>query len=61
MMTSDEEKETTTITLENCYGSTTITVNKTDMDMDEVIQDLVRPMLLAVGYHRDTVEEYLGC
>lgn len=50
----------TTITLENEHGTYTISVNKTDMTIYEVMGELVENVLLAAGYHTNTVNEVLG-
>jgi len=58
-MNNNEEKESTSITLQNCYGEYTIKINDTDMDISSVLINLVVPVLLAAGYHRNSVKEYI--
>lgn len=50
----------TTLTLENEHGTYTISVNKTDMPIYEVMDELVEKVLLAAGYHCNVVNEALG-
>lgn len=50
----------TTLTLENEYGTYTISVNKQDMSIDEVVDELVVKVLLAAGYHIEIINEVLG-
>lgn len=49
-----------TLTLENEYGTYTISINKQDMSIDEVVEELVEKVLLAAGYHINNVNEALG-
>lgn len=55
-----EQMPKTTLTLENEYGTYTISVNKTDMPIYEVMDELVEKVLLAAGYHINNVNEVLG-
>jgi hypothetical protein len=55
-----EIKETTKIQFTNCYGTYSIEMNDTDMDIDDVVINLVKPLLLAVGYHPNSVADALG-
>ncbi len=57
-MISDEANQTT-LTLTDSYGSYTITINKIDNTLGTVVQELVKPVLLAAGYHPDSVSDYL--
>jgi hypothetical protein len=50
----------TTITLVNSYGTYSITANKDDMGIGEVCADLLEPVLLAAGYHPESVKEWVG-
>lgn len=50
----------TTLTLENQYGKYTIEVNKTDLSIDQLFEELIDPMLHAMGYAQETIDEYLG-
>ena len=52
--------ETTKITLTTVYGTTTVEVNKTDLNMYDLIQEVIKPVLLASGYQPATVNEALG-
>ena len=49
----------TRISLETCYGASTIEVFKDDMTIEEVMQELVAPVLLASGYHPNSVHDYI--
>lgn len=50
----------TTLTLENEHGTYTISVNKTNMTIYEVMDELVENVLLAAGYHIEIINEVLG-
>ena len=51
----------TKITLEEDTGrSVTIVCPRGDLDMSEMVDDLLKPLLLAWGFHPDTVAEALG-
>jgi len=50
----------TTITVDTHYGYVSIGVEERDMDMDSLVNSLFRPLVLAMGYHPDTVNEYFG-
>lgn len=52
--------ETTKITLTTVYGTVTVEVNKTDLNMYDLIQEVIKPVLLASGYQPATVNEALG-
>ena len=48
------------ITLVTNYVEITIEQpNDDDLTIEEVTQELVRPLLLAAGYHPDSVEDYI--
>ncbi len=34
--------------------------NKADMTIDVLLDELIRPLLLSIGYHTELVDEYLG-
>lgn len=55
-----ENMPKTTLTLEDGYGTYTISVNKQDMSIDEVVEELVEKVLLAAGYHINSINEVLG-
>jgi len=52
--------DTTTMSLRDQYGECSITVNKGDLPIEDIITDVVRPLLLAAGYGEQNVDEYLG-
>ena len=49
----------TSITLSTQYGTYTISIGKEDMNMEDVMGELIRPLLLAAGYHSETISEYI--
>jgi len=53
-------KGTTTMILTDQYSSVSVTVNEDEMNMAQVINELIRPLLLADGYLTETVELFLG-
>lgn len=50
----------TKITVENCYGKYSVESDKDDMNMQEMLELLVRPALRCVGYSDKTIDEYLN-
>jgi len=52
--------DTTTMTLYGKYGKYSITVNRGDLTIGDILADVVRPLLLAAGYSEQNVDEYLG-
>lgn len=50
--------KTTTITLKNEHGEYSVTVPGVELDMERVVEGLVKPLLLAAGYHYETLEEF---
>ena len=46
----------TKITLETQYGSATIAVNQDDMNISDLWEQVIEPLLLAAGYHPETVK-----
>jgi hypothetical protein len=50
----------TRCTLETEDGVYSIEVPKYGLSMDDMVQDILKPLLLAAGYQPGTVEEYLG-
>ena len=46
----------TTITMKTEYGTSEIHVNKDDMNIDDVFEELIEPLLLAVGYSKQTID-----
>ena len=50
----------TSITFYSQYGEYSITVNKDDMNMEEIMGELVRPLLLAAGFQPENISEYIN-
>lgn len=46
----------TEITLVDRYGSVSVSTNKSDMTIDDVVEELVKPVLLAKGYSSELVK-----
>jgi len=55
----EEEQNMTSITIETSYSKITIEVDKEDMTMGELISDIIRPAILAIGYSEQTVNEWI--
>lgn len=49
----------TSLTLESSYGQYIVTVPRDDLLIGEIIDDLVRPILLASGYHEESINSYI--
>lgn len=50
----------TKVTIENEFGKYTVEVDKDDMNLSELLDQLVLPALLSVGYHRSTLDKYIN-
>jgi len=44
------------------HYDTTITIEqpRDDLDIYEVVEEMVRPMLLAMGFHQDSINSAIG-
>ena len=49
----------TSIEYVNEYGCFTISLPKDDMTINEVMQELVKPVLLAATYQPESINEYI--
>ena len=49
----------TSITLSTQDGNYTISLPKDDMNIDEVMQELIKPVLLAATYQPENINEYI--
>ena len=54
------EKQETKISFSDKYGRREIQINKGDLTISEVFEDLVLPLLLAVGYLPETIDNYMS-
>lgn len=50
----------TRLTLENQYGIYTTEIPRPMPPMRELLEDLVVPVLLAAGFSRETIEDYIA-
>lgn len=50
----------TRIELKNCYGEFAVRLERDDLAISEVVEDLVIPLLLAAGYSQIIIDECLG-
>lgn len=48
----------TVISIKNEYGEYTVTVNHTDMTLDDLMQKAIEPCLCAAGYAQKTIDDY---
>ena len=59
-----DEAKTEMIFIHNLPGGAhhtyTVSQNRWDMEFSEVIDDLVKPLLIASGFHPKTVEDYFN-
>ncbi len=53
-------KESTTVTWEGVHGSASVSIPQSDISIREAIEDLIVPLLVASGFHQETVNEYLN-
>lgn len=49
----------TNMSFENSYGHYAVSLPKDDLPLDEIIDSLVRPLLLAAGYHEESINNYI--
>ena len=56
---SKEERDYTSLTLENEDGIYTVKVQRTELSVGSVIDDLVMSVLLAAGYSENSIKKYL--
>lgn len=49
---------TTKATLQTEYSTVTIEVPQTDMSLATLMENVIEPLLLAVGYSKETLEKY---
>ena len=47
----------TKITIETCYGTVSVSSDKDDLNIDELI-DLIRRAIIGAGYSPEVVREY---
>lgn len=50
----------TKITIEDQYGRYLVELNKDDLNIQEVFEELIVPALLACGFSSETINKYLG-
>lgn len=50
----------TKITLKNEYGEYSVSANRSDLAIDEAFEILIIPVLLASGYSKELIDEYLA-
>lgn len=50
----------TKLTLENDYGTYSVGINKQDLTIGSMFEDLVIPVLLAAGYQQESIDNCLG-
>lgn len=51
------EKNKTKVTLTNNFGEYSVLVDRVDLPLPDVIEDLLKPLMFAVGYGEKTVDE----
>lgn len=56
----DYDKPYTRIVVQNQYGDYELTIQRDGLTSFEFVDELVKPMMLAVGYQQSSVEEALG-
>ena len=52
--------EKTTATIKTKYSEVTVQVNKDDLSIDEMIEQIIRPLLRGTGYGDSTINKYFG-
>ena len=49
----------TKIEITNQYSTVTLSVNKDDMTINEMFEDLIKPSMYALGYSPELIDGYL--
>ena len=50
-------KRKTKLTLENAYGTYSIEINGSDLDITEMVEQVIKPVLLSATYAPETIAE----
>ena len=53
----DEGLIMTKLTLENCYGVYSVEIPEEDFTVEDVVDELMVPVLLSAGYSRNGIDE----
>ncbi len=54
-----QERTTTTIILINNYGKYEVSVDRVDLDIYNIMDDVIKPVLMASGFAEETIDKYL--
>lgn len=57
--TKPREDQTTSLVFKTEHGTYTIEVNAIEMTIEQVMLDLVAPVLLAAGYNHESINDYI--
>ena len=55
-----QDDDFTEITLHNKYGEYVVRVPRGDLLIGEMFDDVVKPVLLAAGYQRESIENWIS-
>lgn len=53
-------KHRTSVTISNEHGVYSVSVDRTEVGLDELVDDVITPALLSAGYAEATVKDFLG-
>jgi hypothetical protein len=51
------KKDKTTIKIKNNYGEYLVSVKAIDLDIDDFIEQLIKPVLMAAGYNESIIRK----
>ena len=55
------KEKTTKVTLENEHGTYSVEVKNTELTINALVRDVIKPVTLAAGYNEALVDEYFNC
>ena len=48
------------LTLENDYGKYSVEIKGSDQTLDDLFEQAIEPLLVAIGYSKDSIDKYLS-
>lgn len=54
-----ESPKTTKVTLENEHGTYSVEVNQTGLTLNNLVRDVIKPVVLAAGYSHTFIGDHL--
>ena len=54
-----KKPKTTKVTLENEYGTYSVEVNQTELALNDLVRDVIKPVILSAGYSPTFLGDHL--